>query len=72
MVKTTATASCLSRGVARISAKAIDVRNAASVKEALREGQEMVQVERKSAATGRCAVIASFPLAGRYLVLMPL
>src|ERR1700741_2041051 len=49
----------------------VDVRNA-SVKEALREGQEiMVQVEKEERGNKGAALTSFISLAGRYLVLMP-
>ncbi|HJV02957.1 MAG TPA: Rne/Rng family ribonuclease [Burkholderiaceae bacterium] len=49
----------------------VDVRNA-SVKEALREGQEiMVQVEKEERGNKGAALTSFVSLAGRYLVLMP-
>ena len=49
----------------------IDVRNA-SIKEALREGQEiMVQVEKEERGNKGAALTSFISLAGRYLVLMP-
>jgi ribonuclease E len=49
----------------------IDVRNA-SIKEALREGQEiMVQVEKEERGNKGAALTSFVSLAGRYLVLMP-
>jgi ribonuclease E len=49
----------------------VDVRNA-SIKEALREGQEiMVQVEKEERGNKGAALTSFVSLAGRYLVLMP-
>ncbi|MFZ6742698.1 Rne/Rng family ribonuclease [Undibacterium sp. JH2W] len=49
----------------------VDVRNA-SIKEALREGQEiMVQVEKEERGNKGAALTSFISLAGRYLVLMP-
>ncbi|MGZ5780135.1 MAG: Rne/Rng family ribonuclease, partial [Burkholderiaceae bacterium] len=49
----------------------VDVRNA-SIKEALREGQEiMVQVEKEERGQKGAALTSFISLAGRYLVLMP-
>ncbi|MDQ7968177.1 MAG: S1 RNA-binding domain-containing protein, partial [Oxalicibacterium faecigallinarum] len=49
----------------------IDVRNA-SIKDALREGQElMVQVEKEERGNKGAALTSFISLAGRYLVLMP-
>ena len=49
----------------------VDVRNA-SIKEALREGQEiMVQVEKEERGNKGAALTSLISLAGRYLVLMP-
>jgi len=49
----------------------IDVRNA-SIKEALREGQEIiVQVEKEERGNKGAALTSFISLAGRYLVLMP-
>ncbi|WP_395823129.1 Rne/Rng family ribonuclease [Collimonas sp.] len=51
--------------------KGIDVRNA-SIKDALREGQEiMVQVEKEERGNKGAALTSFVSLAGRYLVLMP-
>ena len=68
----TATVSCPSRkSPAAISSAGVDV-GRARIKEALREGQELlVQVEKDERGNKGAALTTFISLAGRYLVLMP-